>query len=76
MLGTGIVLTTVGVVTGEQVLFPGMVLLAEKAEFPEYDAGKGFGIWQPGQGDGEKSDGNQWWDWRKYWQVHVSPVEA
>ncbi|KAF2964795.1 hypothetical protein GQX73_g8779 [Xylaria multiplex] len=47
-------------------------LLAEKAEFPEYDPGKGFGIWQPGQGDNEK-DGGQWWDWRKYWQVHVSP---
>ena len=29
-------------------------LLAEKAEFPEYDAGKGFGIWKPGQGDNEK----------------------
>ncbi|KAI0402343.1 PAF acetylhydrolase [Xylaria palmicola] len=48
-------------------------LLAEKAEFPEYDAGKGFGIWQPGQGDNEK-EGGQWWDWRKYWQVHVSPT--
>ncbi|KAI1364928.1 PAF acetylhydrolase [Xylaria arbuscula] len=47
-------------------------LLAEKAEFPEYDAGKGFGIWKPGQGDNEK-EGGQWWDWRKYWQVHVSP---
>ncbi|KAI1161277.1 platelet-activating factor acetylhydrolase, isoform II-domain-containing protein [Nemania serpens] len=47
-------------------------LLAEKAEFPEYDAGKGFGIWQPGQGDNEKETG-QWADWRKYWQVHVSP---
>ncbi|KAI0485514.1 PAF acetylhydrolase [Xylaria cf. heliscus] len=47
-------------------------LLAEKAEFPEYDAGKGFGIWQPGQGDNEK-EGGRWWDWRKYWQVHVSP---
>ncbi|KAI0541739.1 platelet-activating factor acetylhydrolase, isoform II-domain-containing protein [Xylaria digitata] len=47
-------------------------LLAEKAEFPEYDPGKGFGIWQPGQGDNEK-EGEQRWDWRKYWQVHVSP---
>ncbi|KAI0428124.1 PAF acetylhydrolase [Xylaria sp. FL1042] len=50
-------------------------LLAEKAEFPEYDPGKGFGIWKPGQGDNEK-DGGEWWDWRKYWQVHVSPVET
>ncbi|KAI0878754.1 platelet-activating factor acetylhydrolase, isoform II-domain-containing protein [Hypoxylon argillaceum] len=47
-------------------------LLAEQAEFPEYDPGKGFGIWQPGQGDSEKERG-QWGDWRKYWQVHVSP---
>ncbi|KAI0203146.1 PAF acetylhydrolase [Astrocystis sublimbata] len=47
-------------------------LLAEKAEFPEYDPGKGFGIWQPGQSDNEK-EGGQFWDWRKYWQVHVSP---
>ncbi|KAI1740617.1 platelet-activating factor acetylhydrolase, isoform II-domain-containing protein [Xylaria scruposa] len=47
-------------------------LLAEQAEFPEYDAGKGFGMWKPGQGDNEK-EGGQWWDWRKYWQVHVSP---
>ncbi|GAW15819.1 hypothetical protein ANO14919_052410 [Xylariales sp. No.14919] len=50
-------------------------LLAEKAEFPEYDPGKGFGIWQPGQGDDEGERG-QWWDWRKYWQVHVSPIEV
>jgi platelet-activating factor acetylhydrolase len=50
-------------------------LLAEKAEYPEYDSGKGFGIWQPGQGDNEK-EGGQWWDWRKYWQVHVSPNES
>ncbi|KAI1179601.1 platelet-activating factor acetylhydrolase, isoform II-domain-containing protein [Nemania sp. FL0916] len=47
-------------------------LLAEKAEFPQYDPGKGFGIWQPGQGDNEKDEG-EWGDWRKYWQVHVSP---
>ncbi|KAI1126861.1 PAF acetylhydrolase [Nemania abortiva] len=47
-------------------------LLAEKAEFPEYDPGRGFGIWKPGQGDGEEEKG-QWGDWRKYWQVHVSP---
>jgi platelet-activating factor acetylhydrolase len=50
-------------------------LLAEKAEFPEYDSGKGFGMWKPGQGDNEK-EGGEWWDWRKYWQVHVSPVES
>ncbi|KAI0392738.1 PAF acetylhydrolase [Xylariaceae sp. FL0594] len=47
-------------------------LLAEKAEFPEYDAGYGFGMWKPGQGD-NKEEGGEWWDWRKYWQVHVSP---
>ncbi|KAI1296350.1 PAF acetylhydrolase [Xylaria venustula] len=50
-------------------------LLAEKAEFPEYDAGKGFGIWKPGQGENEK-EGGEWWDWSKYWQVHVSPVKS
>ncbi|KAI1328563.1 PAF acetylhydrolase [Xylariaceae sp. FL0255] len=47
-------------------------LLAEKAEFPEYDAGKGFGVWKPGQEQDEKN-GGAWWDWRRYWQVHVSP---
>ncbi|KAJ8120965.1 hypothetical protein ONZ43_g2467 [Nemania bipapillata] len=47
-------------------------LLAEKAEFPQYDPGKGFGIWQPGQRDSEKESG-EWGDWRRYWQVHVSP---
>ncbi|CAJ2511367.1 Uu.00g069920.m01.CDS01 [Anthostomella pinea] len=46
-------------------------LLAEKAEFLEYDQGKGFGMWNPGQDDNEKQ-GGLWWDWRKYWQVHVS----
>ncbi|KAI1813028.1 PAF acetylhydrolase [Poronia punctata] len=50
-------------------------LLAEKAEFPEYDSGSGFGIWKPGQGDNAK-EGGEWWDWRKYWQVHVSPVKV
>ncbi|KAI1354230.1 PAF acetylhydrolase [Xylaria sp. FL0043] len=50
-------------------------LLAEKAEFPEYDAGKGFGIWKPGQGDNSEKEEGEWWDWRKYWQVHVSPVK-
>ncbi|KAH9904510.1 PAF acetylhydrolase [Xylariomycetidae sp. FL2044] len=48
-------------------------LLAEKAEFPEYDPGKGFGTWKPGQGDNQKN-GGAWWDWRRYWQVHVSAV--
>ncbi|KAI1139862.1 PAF acetylhydrolase [Hypoxylon sp. FL0543] len=47
-------------------------LLKEEAEYPEYDEGSGFGVWQPGQGD-NKSAGGVWWDWRKYWQVHVSP---
>ncbi|KAI1102039.1 PAF acetylhydrolase [Jackrogersella minutella] len=41
-------------------------LLAEKAAFPVYDEGKGFGVWKPGQGE-------SWDDWRRYWQVHVSP---
>jgi len=49
-------------------------LLAEKAEFPEYDSGRGFGMWKPGQGENEK-EGGEWWDWRKYWQVHVSPSD-
>ncbi|KAI2624637.1 PAF acetylhydrolase [Hypomontagnella submonticulosa] len=47
-------------------------LLREKAEFPQYDEGKGFGVWKPGQGDTEET-GGAWYDWRKYWQVHVSP---
>ncbi|KAL2016215.1 hypothetical protein VTK56DRAFT_4072 [Thermocarpiscus australiensis] len=47
-------------------------LLAEKAEFPQYDPGTGFGMWKPGQGENETKDG--WWDWRGYWQIHVSPV--
>ncbi|KAI0385582.1 alpha/beta-hydrolase [Hypomontagnella monticulosa] len=47
-------------------------LLREKAEFPQYDEGKGFGIWQPSQGDTEEAGGARY-DWRKYWQVHVSP---
>ncbi|KAI1084306.1 PAF acetylhydrolase [Whalleya microplaca] len=49
-------------------------LLKEEAEFPVYDEGKGFGIWQPRQGDNKKDEG-QWYDWRKYWQVHASPVD-
>ncbi|KAI1381301.1 PAF acetylhydrolase [Hypoxylon crocopeplum] len=53
-------------------------LLAEKAEFPQYDEGSGFGVWKPGQGDGEgvgegEGVGGPWADWRRYWQVHVSP---
>ncbi|KAK7952244.1 uncharacterized protein PG986_007972 [Apiospora aurea] len=48
-------------------------LLAEPAEFPEYDEGKGFGKWKPGQGDNDTTEkGGEWADWRKYWQVHVS----
>ncbi|KAI1412354.1 PAF acetylhydrolase [Hypoxylon sp. FL1857] len=47
-------------------------LLREKAEFPEYDEGSGFGVWKPGQGENETA-GGLWWDWRRYWQVHVSP---
>ncbi|KAI1496170.1 platelet-activating factor acetylhydrolase, isoform II-domain-containing protein [Biscogniauxia marginata] len=46
-------------------------LLAKRAEFPEYDEGRGFGIWKPGQGENAAEQG-QWYDWRKYWQVHVS----
>lgn len=57
-------------------------LLVEKAEFPQYDAGMGWGVWKPGQTGGDKEQvereqgvekERQWWDWRKYWQVHVSP---
>ncbi|KAK4212129.1 platelet-activating factor acetylhydrolase, isoform II-domain-containing protein [Rhypophila decipiens] len=59
-------------------------LLAEKAEFPQYDGGMGLGVWKPGQeGASHKErkkreekvkERGEWWDWRKYWQVHVSPV--
>ncbi|KAK3683391.1 platelet-activating factor acetylhydrolase, isoform II-domain-containing protein, partial [Podospora appendiculata] len=48
-------------------------LLGERAEFPAYEAGWGFGVWKPGQGGGER-EGGEWWDWRRYWQIHVSPV--
>ena len=50
-------------------------LLAEKAEFPQYDAGSGLGMWKPGQGDDQKAweEKGEWWDWRSYWQLHVSP---
>ncbi|KAI1471658.1 alpha/beta-hydrolase [Daldinia caldariorum] len=47
-------------------------LLREKAEFPQYDEGKGFGMWKPAQGENEKTGGS-WYNWRRYWQVHVSP---
>ncbi|KAI0181771.1 PAF acetylhydrolase [Hypoxylon sp. FL1284] len=57
-------------------------LLREKADFPQYDEGFGFGVWKPGQngssgdengeGEGEDEDG-PWAGWRRYWQVHVSP---
>ncbi|KAI0130663.1 alpha/beta-hydrolase [Daldinia grandis] len=47
-------------------------LLKEKPEFPQYDEGKGFGVWKPAQGENEKT-GGPWFDWRRYWQVHVSP---
>ncbi|KAK0701603.1 platelet-activating factor acetylhydrolase, isoform II-domain-containing protein [Lasiosphaeria miniovina] len=51
-------------------------LLAEKAEFPQYDPGTGLGLWKPGQGDDQKAweEKGEWWDWRSYWQLHVSPV--
>jgi len=56
-------------------------MLAEKAEFPQYDPGSGLGMWKPAQGDQdnevkevwEEEDKGEWWDWRSYWQVHVSP---
>ncbi|KAK4161192.1 platelet-activating factor acetylhydrolase, isoform II-domain-containing protein [Cladorrhinum sp. PSN259] len=51
-------------------------LLHEKAEFPKYDEGTGLGMWKPGQGDNQKAwdEEGEWWDWRSYWQIHVSPV--
>ncbi|KAI1396065.1 PAF acetylhydrolase [Hypoxylon fuscum] len=49
-------------------------LLREQAEFPQYDEGSGFGVWKPAQGgDDDDETGGPWYDWRKYWQVHVSP---
>lgn len=49
-------------------------LLAEKAEFPQYDEGSGFGMWKPGQnGSVDPGAEGEWGDWRKYWQVHISP---
>lgn len=48
-------------------------LLAEPAEFPEYEKSRGFGQSKPGQGDDDsKEKGGEWADWRKYWQMHVS----
>ncbi|OTA98404.1 hypothetical protein M426DRAFT_326006 [Hypoxylon sp. CI-4A] len=47
-------------------------LLREKAEFPAYDEGGGFGVWKPAQGE-SREVGGEWFDWRRYWQVHVSP---
>ncbi|KAK4187389.1 platelet-activating factor acetylhydrolase, isoform II-domain-containing protein [Podospora australis] len=49
-------------------------LLKEEAAFPQYDPGSGLGIWKPGQGDDEKAweEKGEWWDWRSYWQIHVS----
>ncbi|KAK3320593.1 platelet-activating factor acetylhydrolase, isoform II-domain-containing protein [Cercophora scortea] len=54
-------------------------LLKERAEFPQYDPGWGFGVWKPGQGGGDGGkeggkEGGEWWDWRRYWQIHVAPV--
>jgi platelet-activating factor acetylhydrolase len=51
-------------------------LLAENAEFPEYDPGTLLGMWKPGHGDDEKArEQGEWWDWRSYWQVHVSSAD-
>lgn len=48
-------------------------LLAEQAEFPQYDPGTLLGMWKPGHGDDAKArEQGEWWDWRSYWQVHVS----
>ncbi|KAK4148443.1 platelet-activating factor acetylhydrolase, isoform II-domain-containing protein [Chaetomidium leptoderma] len=54
-------------------------LMAERAEFPRYDEGaKMMMMGKPGQG-GEKGTledlrRGEWADWRRYWQIHVSPV--
>lgn len=49
-------------------------LLKEEAAFPQYDPGIGLGVWKPGQGDDQKTweEEGEWWDWRSYWQIHVS----
>ncbi|KAK3294173.1 platelet-activating factor acetylhydrolase, isoform II-domain-containing protein [Chaetomium fimeti] len=53
-------------------------LMAEKAEFPQYDEGAVLGMGKPGQGgrDGMVEDlkKGEWADWRRYWQIHVSPA--
>lgn len=51
-------------------------LLSEKAEFPQYDEGTGLGMWKPGQGDNQQAweEEGEWWDWRSYWQIHVSAL--
>jgi platelet-activating factor acetylhydrolase len=53
-------------------------LLAERAEFPQYDEGAVLGMGKPGQGGGEgwaeDLKKGEWADWRRYWQIHVSPV--
>lgn len=52
-------------------------LLAEKGEFPEYDPGTLMGMWKPGHGDDAKArESGEWFDWRSYWQVHVSAVDT
>jgi platelet-activating factor acetylhydrolase len=52
-------------------------LLAEKGEFPQYDPGTLLGMWKPGHGDDSKArEQGEWWDWRSYWQVHVSAVDT
>jgi platelet-activating factor acetylhydrolase len=53
-------------------------LLAERAEFPQYDEGAVLGMGKPGQGGGdgfvEDLKKGEWADWRRYWQIHVSPA--
>ena len=53
-------------------------LMAEKAEFPEYDEGAVLGMGKPGQSGGkgmvEDLKKGEWTDWRRYWQIHVSPA--
>ncbi|KAL2165581.1 hypothetical protein VTG60DRAFT_4274 [Thermothelomyces hinnuleus] len=61
-------------------------LLAEKAEFPHYDPGAAagaaarLGLGKPGWGGGrdkrfvEDLRQGEWADWRRHWQIHVSPA--
>ncbi|KAH6855924.1 platelet-activating factor acetylhydrolase, isoform II-domain-containing protein [Chaetomium sp. MPI-CAGE-AT-0009] len=53
-------------------------LMAEKAEFPQYDQGAVLGMGEPGQAGGEgvleDLKKGEWADWRRYWQIHVSPA--